>query len=404
MPDNQPHDGSPSIEYLENEIKVSAPHKLEEEIQAKFNGDDLSDRDGQKILDEIKDALSLGDFSFREKRKIFIEDRYFDDNQLSLYRSSICFRVRRVGDSVEATVKTPQGGMGAELVRRERTRSYADEGSYEEAERSGFGAELREFGITAGALKPVLQVSNNRLSCLLFRKSERYQLSIDVFTHRDLSTERSAGPTVEIEIEAKTPEARQALPRLREHLQRLLGTRVPESKYAQGVRNLALEAARRPADDAAVVPATGGPTVFVVHGHDIAARLEVVQMLAQLGLQSLVLKDLENEGLTIIEKFEKHSNVQYAIVLMTPDDVAYGEQAVHAGRPRARQNVIFEFGYFVAKLGRENVCVLAKGDVEVLSDYGGVQNVVMDSPGAWRLSLGREMKRAGLPVDLNRIS
>ena len=63
--------------------------------------------------------------------------------------------------------------------------------------------------------------------------------------------------------------------------------------------------------------------------------------------------------------------------------------------------MIFELGYFVGRLGRSRVCALHKGGVEILSDYDGVIYVSMDDPQDWRLLLAREIKAAGIPVDLN---
>ena len=118
--------------------------------------------------------------------------------------------------------------------------------------------------------------------------------------------------------------------------------------------------------------------VFVVHGHDELAKTNLEIFLKEIGLDPIVLHRQADEGLTVIEKFEKHSDVGYAFILLTPDEVAYlrGEEA----RPdsdrkkeqRARPNVIFEFGYFVGKLGRSRVCCLHKGDVALPSDVNGM--------------------------------
>ena len=102
-----------------------------------------------------------------------------------------------------------------------------------------------------------------------------------------------------------------------------------------------------------------------------------------------------------MEKVERHAEVAFAVVLLTPDDVgavATNPADVH---PRARQNVIFELGYFLGKLGRKRVAALRKGEVEKPSDYDGVVYTPFDSAGAWKLLLARELKSAGLNVDLN---
>jgi predicted nucleotide-binding protein len=127
---------------------------------------------------------------------------------------------------------------------------------------------------------------------------------------------------------------------------------------------------------------TGSPTktkkVFVVHGHDETAKTNLEIFLHEIGLEPVVLHRQADEGLTIIEKFEKHSDVGYAFILLTPDEVAYikadesKEDSVRRKESRARPNVIFEFGYFVGKLGRSRVCCLYTGEVSLPSDVSGM--------------------------------
>jgi len=118
--------------------------------------------------------------------------------------------------------------------------------------------------------------------------------------------------------------------------------------------------------------------VFVVHGRDEVSKTSLEVFLRENGLEPIVLHRQADEGLTIIEKFEKHSDVGYAFILLTPDEIAY--LAPDDSKPdnergkefRARPNVIFEFGYFVAKLSRARVCCLHTGDVELPSDVSGM--------------------------------
>lgn len=116
----------------------------------------------------------------------------------------------------------------------------------------------------------------------------------------------------------------------------------------------------------------------------------------------IILHEQPNQGRTVIEKFEGSADVDFAVVLLTPDDVGHIADGSDEPKPRARQNVIFELGYFVGRLGRSRVCALHKGGVEILSDYDGVIYVSMDDPQGWRLLLAREIKAAGIDVDLNR--
>jgi predicted nucleotide-binding protein len=150
-------------------------------------------------------------------------------------------------------------------------------------------------------------------------------------------------------------------------------------------------------------PPAGSGKVFVVHGRAEGPRDAVARFVGQLGLTPVILQEQASEGNTIIEKFEKHADVGYAVVLLTGDDrggLATADPSTYA--PRARQNVILELGYFVGKLGRSRVCVLHEQGVEIPSDFHGVVYVPLDAGGAWKLTLAKEMKVAGLSVDLNR--
>lgn len=118
--------------------------------------------------------------------------------------------------------------------------------------------------------------------------------------------------------------------------------------------------------------------VFVVHGRDDVAKTSLEVFLHEIGLEPIVLHRQADEGMTIIEKFEKHSDVDYAFILLTPDEIAYLSE--EESKPdndrqkelRARPNVIFEFGYFVGKLGRSRVCCLYTGNVSLPSDVSGM--------------------------------
>ena len=95
--------------------------------------------------------------------------------------------------------------------------------------------------------------------------------------------------------------------------------------------------------------------VFVVHGRDDGTKQTIARFLETLGLKPVVLHEQANIGRTIIEKFEEHAQVGFAVVLLTPDDVGAFRDDKNKQKPRARQNVIFEFGYFIGKLGRKRV-------------------------------------------------
>lgn len=118
------------------------------------------------------------------------------------------------------------------------------------------------------------------------------------------------------------------------------------------------------------------PKIFIVHGHDDKAKLELKNFLQNsldLG-EAIILHEQPDSGRTIIEKFE-HSSVRVDVVfvLLTPDDVGVTLEE-NLTKHRARQNVIFEMGYFFGRLQRTKgqVILLHRGKVELPSDITGV--------------------------------
>lgn len=144
--------------------------------------------------------------------------------------------------------------------------------------------------------------------------------------------------------------------------------------------------------------------VFVVHGHDEAARESVARFLEKLGIDAVILHEQANSGMTIVEKLEHYADVDFAVVLLTPDDIGGGKSTKPDKlQPRSRQNVVLELGFFVGKLGRKHVCPLYKGPLELPSDFLGVGYVALDEGGGWRLQLAKELRSAGFPVDMNLV-
>jgi predicted nucleotide-binding protein len=141
--------------------------------------------------------------------------------------------------------------------------------------------------------------------------------------------------------------------------------------------------------------------VFLVHGHDTGALGSVEAFLRKLNLAVTILRDEPNKGQTIIEKVESNADVGFAVVLLTGDDEGHQRQVKDALLPRARQNVIFELGYFIGRLGRSRVCALYENGVELPSDYSGVIFIHWSEDENWKFLLLRELKEAGLPVDAN---
>jgi predicted nucleotide-binding protein len=144
-------------------------------------------------------------------------------------------------------------------------------------------------------------------------------------------------------------------------------------------------------------------SVFIVHGHDEGLKQAVARFLEKIGINPVILQEQISNGMTLIEKFEDFADLAgFAVVLMTPDDFGYPKDNEQLKKYRPRQNVIFELGYFLAKLGREKTIVLTKGDLELLSDFSGVVYEPVSNDDGWKFKLAKELKSAGFEVDLNK--
>jgi predicted nucleotide-binding protein len=141
--------------------------------------------------------------------------------------------------------------------------------------------------------------------------------------------------------------------------------------------------------------------VFIVHGHDDLAKVETARFIEKLGFEPIILREQANAGQTIIEKIETYSNVGFGVVLYTPCDIGAKKGEETELRHRARQNVVFEHGYLIGKIGRKNVAALVKGDVETPNDISGVVYISMDND--WKLDLAKELRNNGYPVDMNKV-
>ena len=142
--------------------------------------------------------------------------------------------------------------------------------------------------------------------------------------------------------------------------------------------------------------------VFVVHGHDHEPKEAIARFLESIGFEPVILHEQANQGRTVIEKVEAHSDVDFAVVLLTADDVGRSQDESELA-PRPRQNVLLELGYFIGRLRRENVCALKRGNIELPSDFAGVVWQDFDAGGSWRMALGKELQAAGHHIDWNAI-
>lgn len=151
---------------------------------------------------------------------------------------------------------------------------------------------------------------------------------------------------------------------------------------------------------------THNENIFIVHGHNEEMKSSVARVIDKLSLNPIILHEQANQGRTIIEKFTDHSEVGFAIVLLSADDFGYSiNQKPEDGKLRARQNVILELGYFLGKLGRGRVVALVQtaDNFEFPSDYQGVIYIPYDKDGTWKFSVLKELKACGYNVDANRL-
>ncbi|WP_093373973.1 TIR domain-containing protein [Tindallia magadiensis] len=143
--------------------------------------------------------------------------------------------------------------------------------------------------------------------------------------------------------------------------------------------------------------------VFIVHGRDDLAKTEAARLVERLGLTPIILHEQASANMTIIEKIESYSNVGFALVLYTPCDVGVLDDGNNNFKSRARQNVVFEHGFLMGKLGRKRVCALVKENIETPNDISGIIYVEMDNAHAWEFTIAKEMRHLGYPIDLNRL-
>ena len=149
--------------------------------------------------------------------------------------------------------------------------------------------------------------------------------------------------------------------------------------------------------DSAVIPTYD--KLFIVHGHDGELKQAVARIIEKQGIEAIILSEQANKGRTIIEKFEDYSDVGGAICLFTADDYGRAKKDT-TDSTRARQNVVLETGYFMGKLGRDHVVLLADKGIEMPSDLSGV---VYTDTMSWQFDLLKELNAMGYKVDLNKL-
>lgn len=150
-------------------------------------------------------------------------------------------------------------------------------------------------------------------------------------------------------------------------------------------------------------PTISANEIFVVHGHDDGLKNEVARFLEKMTFNPMILHEQASSGDTIIEKIERYSNVGFGIVLYTPCDIGNVSSSPETLNARARQNVVFEHGYLIGKLGRKNVVALVKGDIEKPNDISGVVYINYTMGDGWKTDIAKELNAAGYHIDFNKI-
>jgi predicted nucleotide-binding protein len=142
--------------------------------------------------------------------------------------------------------------------------------------------------------------------------------------------------------------------------------------------------------------------ILLIHGRDESAKESILRFIGKLRHRAIMLDEQSGGGGGVIEKLRQSPKIDFAIFLFTAGGIALPREEPRKGEASFIQNLIFEFGYIVGKLGEERVCVLYEERMEIPLDYSGVVHIPMDSRGGWKLLVAKEIKQAGIEIDLNK--
>ena len=132
--------------------------------------------------------------------------------------------------------------------------------------------------------------------------------------------------------------------------------------------------------------------VFIVYGRDENLLNEVKLLVTQLGLKPILISNEPDKGRSIFGKIKDSVNkCCYSIVLWTPDDVGSLATETEKIQFRARENVLIELGYVVAKLGEENVTIIKKGNPNIPTDIQGLA-LILREESEWKNHLYKNLK------------
>jgi predicted nucleotide-binding protein len=143
------------------------------------------------------------------------------------------------------------------------------------------------------------------------------------------------------------------------------------------------------------------PKVLMIHGRNEEKNFAVADFLKKLDLDLINSPDELDSGFNLIEQFEKNSSVDFAVILLTGDDIVYPKGKSKEPKPRPAQNVIFEFGFLIGRLKKNLICGLYEEGLDLPSEYERNIFIPYDKGGLWKLLLARAMKTAKIDVDMN---
>lgn len=156
--------------------------------------------------------------------------------------------------------------------------------------------------------------------------------------------------------------------------------------------------------DSRLDPEETGERIFIVHGRDETVPKKMITVLKEHGLVPIMLYRQTSSGRNIIDNLEYHTDAKAALVFYTPDDL--GKFVTDKDlKPRARQNVIFEHGMLISKLGREKTIMIVDGDPELPTDISGI-TYIHTSLNAWKQKVIEELLVLGIlkEEDLVRVA
>lgn len=145
--------------------------------------------------------------------------------------------------------------------------------------------------------------------------------------------------------------------------------------------------------------------IFLINGSDPNMKLDVVQKLEMLDLDPIILDEKKDEELTIIDRINEFCNISFAVILLSPDEITYPkEKTPNDAKYGPKQKVIFELGYFIGRLGKQNVVAIFKKNksFQIPNDFVGIQWIEYKID--WYYKLIKILKECNFNVNTNKIS